>query len=96
MPRKFDANIAMVFKNAPRFSSTPVWSTRAGASVGGGGTPSVLSLALTREPGQRLGRFLYYMSWENASRFTFRRNMLDVTELKTNIRAHIVLDATID
>src|SRR5712692_3713344 len=107
MPRKFDANIAMVFKKAPRFSSTPVLSTRAGASAGGGGTPSVPSVVLTdlgcchspvnwfdaneltqllcpasRESGHRLGRFLYYMSWERAPRFIFRRNMLDVTSLK--------------
>src|SRR6266571_1358023 len=115
MPRKFDANIATVFKKAPRFSSTPVWSTRAGASVGGGGTSSVPSVVLTdlgrchspvnwldaneltqllspasRESGHRLGRFLYYVSWERAPRFIFRRNMLDVTELKTTIHAHIV------
>ena len=36
IPRKFDASMAMVFRKAPRFSSTPVWSTRAGASAGGG------------------------------------------------------------
>ena len=36
------------------------------------------------------------MSWEQAPRFTLRRNALDATELKTNLRAHIVLDATIE
>src|SRR5207302_6218269 len=41
MPRKFDAIIATVLKNAPRFSSTPVSSTRAGASTAGGGTRRV-------------------------------------------------------
>src|SRR5437660_2063303 len=47
MPRKFDANIATVFKKAPLLSSTPASSTRAGASIGGGGTASVLSVVLT-------------------------------------------------
>ena len=47
MPRKFDANIAIVFKKAPRFSSTPVSSTRAGASDAGGGTSSKASVGLT-------------------------------------------------
>src|SRR6266498_3366911 len=46
MPRRFDANIAIVFKNAPRFSSSPVSSTRAGAATAGGGTSSVASLVL--------------------------------------------------
>ena len=36
------------------------------------------------------------MSWEQAPRFTLRRNTLDVTELKTNLRPHIILDATIE
>ena len=49
-----------------------------------------------RESGHRLGRFLYYMSWEHAPRFTLRRNSLDAMELKTNLRAHILLDATIE
>jgi hypothetical protein len=35
-----------VFKKAPRLSSTPVWSTRAGASAGGGATSSPFSLGL--------------------------------------------------
>src|SRR5438034_7326119 len=47
MPRKFDANVAMVFKKAPRFSSTPVSSTRAGASAVGGATSSATSVGLT-------------------------------------------------
>src|SRR5204862_571858 len=47
MPRKFDANIATVFKKAPRLSSTPASSTRAGASIGDGETDSVLSVVLT-------------------------------------------------
>ena len=37
----------MVLKKAPRFSSLPVASTRAAASVGGGGTSSVPSVVLT-------------------------------------------------
>ena len=115
MPRKFEANIAIVLRNAPRFNSTPVSRTRAGASTAGGAMPGGFSVVLTdlgcyrfpvnwfdanastqslcpasRESGHRLGRFLYYMSWERAPRFIFRRNMLDVMELKTNIRAHIV------
>ena len=36
------------------------------------------------------------MSWEQAPRFTLRRNALYATELKTSLRAHIVLDATIE
>ena len=36
------------------------------------------------------------MSWEHAPRFTLRRNSLDAMELKTNLRAHILLDATIE
>ena len=36
------------------------------------------------------------MSCEQAPRFSLRRNALDATELKTNLRAHIVLDATIE
>src|SRR5262249_48079938 len=47
MPLKFDASIAIVFKKAPRFNSTPVLSTRAGASTGGGGTSRVASGVLT-------------------------------------------------
>jgi hypothetical protein len=50
MPRKFDANIAMLFKKAPRFSSTPVSSTRAGASDAGGGTSSKAFVGLTDFP----------------------------------------------
>jgi hypothetical protein len=50
MPRKFEANIAIVFKKAPRFSSTPVWSTRAGASDAGGGTSSKDSVRLIDSP----------------------------------------------
>src|SRR5438876_635346 len=46
IPRKFDANIPIVFKKAPRFSSTPVSSTRAVASAGSGETPSVISIEL--------------------------------------------------
>src|SRR6266542_1426477 len=46
IPRKFEANIAIVFKNAPRFSSTPVSSTRSGAATAGGGTSSVASMVL--------------------------------------------------
>ena len=45
-PRRFDANIAIVFKKAPRLSSTPVSSTRAGASAAGGGMSSVPSMVL--------------------------------------------------
>jgi len=50
MPRKFEANIAIVFKKAPRFSSTPVSSTRAGASDASGGTSSKASFGLTDSP----------------------------------------------
>src|SRR5438045_5687035 len=46
MPRKFDASIAMVFRNAPRFSYTPVLFTRAGASVDYGETAIGISLVL--------------------------------------------------
>ena len=46
MPRKFDANIAIVFRKAPRFSSTPVSSTRAAASTTSGPTSSAASIAL--------------------------------------------------
>ena len=46
IPRKFDANIAIVFKKAPRFSSAPVSSTRAGASTASGATSSATSFGL--------------------------------------------------
>ena len=49
-PRKFDANIAIVFKKAPRLSSTPVSSTRAGASAAGGATSNATSFGLTEPP----------------------------------------------
>jgi hypothetical protein len=39
---EFDATVAIVLRNAPRFSSTPVSSTRAGASDAGGGTSSIV------------------------------------------------------
>src|SRR6266404_568307 len=47
MPRKFDANIAIVLRNAPRFNSTLVSRTRAGASTAGGAMPGALSIVLT-------------------------------------------------
>jgi hypothetical protein len=39
-----------VFKKAPRLSSTPVSSTRAGASDAAGGTSSKASVGLTDSP----------------------------------------------
>ena len=45
--RKFDANVAIVFKKAPRLSSAPVSSSRAGASTAGGATSSATSVGLT-------------------------------------------------
>ena len=64
MPRKFDASIAMVFAKAPRFSSTPVSSMRAGASAVGGGTSSAISVVLTdsSRSGSGLRRFRCYTS----------------------------------
>ena len=46
-PRRFDAKVAVVFKMAPRLSSAPVSSTRAGASTAGGATSSATSVWLT-------------------------------------------------
>jgi len=48
MPRKFEASIAIVLRNAPRFNSTPVSSTRAGASVAGGGIPGGFSVVFAK------------------------------------------------
>ena len=55
MPRKFAANIAIVFRNAPRFSSTPVSSTRAGASSTGGATSRAVSASLGDSSRSRSG-----------------------------------------
>src|ERR1700751_5767906 len=52
MPRKFDASIAIVFKTAPRLSSTPVSSTRAGASTTGGATSSATVIGLADSLGR--------------------------------------------
>ena len=46
-PRKFDASMAMALKNIPRFSSTPVSSTRSRESSAGGMLAVVLT-ALSR------------------------------------------------
>ena len=42
MPRKFEASSAIVLRKAPRFSSTPVSSTRRGRSSTDGAPPSLL------------------------------------------------------
>src|SRR6516165_9649311 len=91
IPRKFDANIAIVFRNAPRLSSTPVLSTRAGASVAGGRI-SAISVVLADSPRSRSGRWaismLYVIRKERVDS-SFARNMLDVAGTQTSIRAHI-------
>src|SRR5207248_108672 len=64
-PRRFDANNAMVLKNAPRLSSNPVLST-GGAVSGIGAARSALSRVLTEllrchnfsQPGHGLNRVL--------------------------------------
>jgi hypothetical protein len=55
IPRKFDANMAIVFRKAPRFSSTPVSSTRAGASSTGGATSRAASALLDDSSRSRSG-----------------------------------------
>jgi hypothetical protein len=92
MPRKFEANIAIVFKKAPRFSSTPVWSTRAGASDAGGGTSSKASVALTDSwwSGSEVWAISVLCVMRKSVVIHFRRNMLDLAGRKTNIRAIMI------
>jgi hypothetical protein len=80
MPRKFDANIAIVFKKAPRFSSTAVLSTRAGASTAGGETSSAISALVADSSRSRSGVWAIstLRIMKNSAFPLFAKNTLDV------------------